>query len=267
MRRSSYLKIVAVCLLLGSAAVFGERQAPPAKANSEPRAGRVREFHDTPSNADYTVGMDASGNASFTIKSGDFLLEKALDANGTFTLRLTQNKDVVVIVADQSGYLVSHGNRSARLDPRNPTQDARLAVRSVLLGSQAVRSFRRLAVVLENRSEQDDDTPPILSALIDSSVVQVLDGDPGAGLRIAKRVARRELAKIKPARLLPGGFNDCVTMYELSLLDAYSQLEQCLQWAVKVHWWFEDWAEEFCVSEWLLRSQQYVWQFTVCMLP
>ena len=47
------------------------------------------------------------------------------------------------------------------------------------VGTAAVRTFRRLGAALENRDESDDEGPLFLSALIDGSIVQMLDGDSG----------------------------------------------------------------------------------------
>jgi hypothetical protein len=218
--------------------------APAASFAGQQR--QSQKVHDNLSNADYTASMDANGNAVFTVKAGDFLLEKAVDSSGNFTLRLVQGKDTVSIVSNSAGYLVSHGKRTARFDPRAAGQiEAREAVRAVLLGSPAVRSFRRLSVVLENRDEGEDESPMTLSALVDSAIVQMLDGDPGAVPRIAKRVVRTQRTRLRA--------------------EAWNQAVQCMEWASGVFWYFEDWAQGFCYWEWIARSQQYIYQFIECL--
>jgi hypothetical protein len=246
---------VTLCLAMAPAAGFAGQQRQSQKV------------HDNLSNADYTASIDANGNAVLTVKAGDFFLEKAVDSSGNFTLRLTQGKDIVSIVSNSAGYLVSHGKRAARFDPRVAGQaEARDAVRAVLLGSPAVRSFRRLSVVLENRDEREDESPMTLSALVDGAIVQMLDGDPGAVPRIAKRVIRAQRARLRTVRFRAADtLKDCVGMYERALLESWNQAAQCMEWADGVHWYFEDWAQGFCYWEWIARSQQYIYQFISCM--
>src|SRR5207237_2138730 len=115
-----------------------------------------------------------------------------------------------------SGYIVSRGKRSVRLDLRATSPgDSHDAVRTLLLGSQAVRSYRRLAFVLESRDEHEEESPAILGTLIDGALVQMLDGDPGAIPRIARRTIRKQAARLQAVRFLPDNlFKDCVGMYE-----------------------------------------------------
>jgi hypothetical protein len=249
------IRAVTLCLVMAPAAGFAGQQRQSLKV------------HDNLSNADYTASIDANGNAVFTVKAGDFLLEKAVDSSGNFTLRLAQGKDIVSIVSNSAGYLVSHGKRTARFDPRVAGQtEARDAVRAVLLGSPAVRSFRRLSVILENRAEGEDESPVMLSALVDGAIVQMLDGDPGAVPRIAKRVVRTQRARLQAVKFRSQDtLKDCVGMYERALLEAWNQAVQCMEWASGVFWYFEDWAQGFCYWEWIARSQQYIYQFLSCL--
>jgi hypothetical protein len=246
---------ITLCLVMAPTAGFAGQQRQSQK------------LHDDLSNADYTASMDASANAVFSVKAGDLLLEKAVDASGNFTLRLTQGKDIVTIVANSAGYVVSRGKRTARFDPRVAVQaETRDAVRAVLLGSQAVRSFRRLSVVLENRDEGENESPLLLSALADGAIVQMLDGDPGAVPRIAKRMVRSQRARLQAVRLRQTDtLKDCVGMYERSLLEAWNQAVQCMEWASSISMYFQDWAQGFCYWEWIFRSQQYIYQFFACL--
>ncbi len=257
MHWSIRITTVTLCWLMGTAGAFGQ----------EPRTLRtVSREHDGLSNADYTASIDAAGNAVFTAKAGTFSMEKTVDASGAFTLRFSQDDDTVTVVRDQTGYQVSRGSRTARFDPRRTQQnDARDAVRVVLLGSKAVRSIRHLSLVLENRDERDEESPVLVGALIDGGVVQMLDGDPGALPRIAKRAVRKQRARLQLVRFLPDNmFKDCVGLYETSLLDAWNQYTQCMDWALNVHWWFSDWAADWCHWEWMARAQAYLWQFVSC---
>ena len=62
---STAIRAITLCLVMAPAAGFAGQQRQSQKV------------HDNLSNADYTASIDPSGNAVFTVKAGDFLLEKA----------------------------------------------------------------------------------------------------------------------------------------------------------------------------------------------
>jgi hypothetical protein len=252
----------AVIMTLGLLMVPAGSQLLEAQPRSKPVS---RQEHDRVTDATFSSTMDEQGNARSTVAVGDFLLEKVLAPAGDATLRLSQGKDVVTIAINHNGYLVNRGKKSARLDSQSRQQEDLDSVRSVLLGSSAVRTFRRLGAALENRDESDDESPLFLSALIDGSIVQMLDGDSGATARIGKRVTRRRRAAIHQAMLRPDNlFTDCTLNYELSLVEAWDLFRQCQDTAWNNRWYVWFFAENFCELEFLLRSQQYIYQFLAC---
>ena len=106
----------------------------------------------------------------------------------------------------------------------------------------------------------------MLSALADGAIVQMLDGDPGAVPRIAKRMVRAQRARLQAVKLRADDtLKDCVGMYERALLEAWNQFTQCMEWASDISMYFQDWAQGFCYWEWIARSQQYIYQFISCM--
>ena len=243
--------------------------AAQGNGNANGQRGRYQE-HDTATRTSLTTTTDAAGNAVLTLKGGDFMLEKVVAHTGDATLRLSQGKDVVTIALNQNGYHVARGKKSVRLDPRTDKQDKLDAVRSVLTGSKAVRSFKRLVAILEQRDERDEDGPLALSALLDGAVVHMLDGDADAPLRIAKRITRKQRAALRlvGAKRLPGVMIDCVGIYQVALVTAYGQFESCAIESTEYSWWSRDLVFELCSWEWAIRSYQYIWQFVGCfMLP
>ena len=237
--------------------------------NASAQRGRYQE-HDVATSTRFTATTDAAGSAVLTLQGGDFVLEKVVAHTGDATLRLSQGKDVVTIALSQSGFSVSRGQRSVRLDPRTDKQDKFDVVRSMLTGSQAVRSFKRLVGALEQRDEREDDGPLALSALVDGAVVHLLDGDTDAPLRIAKRISRKQRAALRvvSARRLPGVYIDCVGLYQVALMRAYGQFESCAIESNEYSWWSRDLVYQLCSWEWAIRSYQYIWQFIGCfMLP
>ena len=226
--------------------------------------------HDQQTSTTFTATTDAGGNAVFTARGGDFLFEKVVSPTGEATLRLTQDRDVVTIAISQSGLAVGRGRRTVRLDPRTDKGDDIDNVRALLLGSRAVRSFKRLAAALENRDESEEDGALSIVALIDGAIVQLLDGDADAPRRIGKRVTRKHRAALRTvaAKRAPGVFIDCVGVYEVALMDASRQYGECWIEANDSAWWSRSLLFRLCEWEWALRSQQYVWQFIGCfMLP
>ncbi len=242
--------------------------AAQGRRDNDPPDRRGYQEQDRLTATTFTVTTDAGGNAVFTAKGGDFSFEKVVSPTGEATLRLTQEKDVVTIAINQSGLVVGRGRRTVRIDPRTDKGEDLDNVRALLLGSRAVRSFKRLAAALENRDESEEDGALAIVTLIDGAIVQLLDGDTDAPRRIGKRVTRKHRAALRTvaARRLPGGFHDCVGLYEVALMDASRQYGQCWIEANDSFWWSRSMLFKYCEWEWALRSQQYVWQFIGCFM-
>ena len=254
------MAMLVVCPAVATASPQDSRGGP------EPRRSEVHREYDRATGATFTAAMDTNGIAYFTIKVGDFLFEKALASTGDSTLRLSQGKDVVTIAASQTGYQVERGRKSARFDPRS-TQSRADSARALLLGSDAIRTFKRLAAALEDRDETQVDGPLAIAALVDSALVQILEGEPGAAKRLGKRITRKQRAAVQPVRAVraPMQFDDCVGMYQISLLYAWDQYASCTYESWEQPWYIREWFERACEGEWVLRSQQYAWQFIGCM--
>jgi hypothetical protein len=256
--------------LLVFGAVLGGTECRAAGPLAPPRpAGaavwqRAHTEHDRALEASFTATADARGNAVLLVQTGDLSLEKTVTAAGAATLRIARDKDVVSIAIGQGGYTVRRGKRSASFDPGSPREDAADAVRAVLAGSKAVRGFREFSGVLEARGG-DDDCAMELAALVDGAMVAMLDGDPGAVERIGRRIAGKRRDGAQRARYRPAQFADCVLGYEQSLLYSYDLYWTCMQAAEASAWYFWYFAKSMCDWEFLVRSQQYVFQFVTCL--
>jgi hypothetical protein len=261
--------VVAFCLALVAMPALlaaGEPQGNRGGGQQPRQSGTYQEY-DRVTDATFTVSTDTDGNAHFTIRGGEFLFEKVLGPAGDATIRLTQGKDVVTIAVSQGGYHVERGRKSVRLNPRSSQGGGPDPVRSLLAGSAAVRTFKRLTAALEERDESEEDGALALSALIDGAMLQMIDGEPGAARRVGKRVTRKQRTAIRPvkASAAPQGYRDCVGLYEISLLWGWDQFASCYVEAQGYSWWVRDWVEYACEFEWVLRSQQYLWQFVGCI--
>ena len=241
-----------------------------ASAQGSGQRSRMYQEHDVATKTTFTASRDSNGNVVLTLKGGDFVLEKVMAATGDATLRLSQGKDVVSIAINQNGFQVARGQKAVRVDPRSDKEDKVDAVRALFAGSQAVRSFKRLVAAMEDREESQEDGPLALSTLVDGGVVLLLDGDPDSTRRIAKRITRKQRAGLRTinAKRAPGVYYDCIGGYQIALLDAWGQLEECYVESIDYSWWSRSLVFTLCRWEWAIRSQQYLWQFVSCfMLP
>ncbi len=237
--------------------------AGQGKGQEGQRRGNYR-AHDRATNTSFAATTDAAGNAVLTLRGGDFTLEKVIAHTGDATLRLSQGKDMVSIAISQDGFQVARGQKTLRVDPRSDSPDKTDSVRSILIGSQAVRSFKRLVSALEQRDETEDDGPLALSAMVDGAIVQLLDGDPDASRRLAKRITRKQRAGVRVAKAGPTLMVDCIGLYQVALMSAYNQFEGCAIESKEYSWWSRDIVYQMCSWEWAIRSQQYIWQFIGC---
>jgi hypothetical protein len=263
MSRTTHLMAFLVAMAVIPAVAAGQ-----SSGNSGGQGRRVYQEHDRATNTSFTATSDAAGNAVVTLKGGDFVLEKVVAHTGDATLRLTQGKDVVTIAINQSGFEVRRGQRTVRIDPRSDNDNKHDAARALLVGSQSVRSFKRLVASLEQRDENEEDGALTLSALVDGAVVHLLDGDSDAPLRIAKRITRKQRAgwRVVNAKRAPGVYYDCVGGYQVALMTAYGQFESCAIESKEYSWWTRDLVFQLCSWEWAIRSYQYIWQFIGCFM-
>lgn len=90
-----------------------------------------------------------------------------------------------------------------------------------------------------------------------------LDGNETAAERIGQRATGGARINIWP--VVAGEMsNDCVGLYERSVLYAYHDYESCLDLRNDIFWWSLMFTN-YCAAEYLLRSQQYIFQFVSCM--
>ena len=261
-RTSQMIALIAALVLVPSLA------AAQRSGGAGTQARRTYQEFDRATNTTFTATTDISGNAVLTLKGGDFALEKVVAQTGDATLRLTQGKDVVTIAISQQGFQIGRGERTLQIEPRTDRENKLDGARTMLTGSQAVRSFKRLVAVLEQRDEADEDNALALSTLVDGAVVHLLDGDADAPLRIAKRISRKHRAnfRVVSAKRAPGVYIDCIGNYQIALMSAWGQFQSCAIESTGYAWWSKDLIYDLCSWEWAIRSYQYIWQFIGCFL-
>ena len=267
-RTRQLFTLIAALVLVPSLAMAQRPGGTGAQSPGGAGAQGRRTYHeyDQATMTTFTATSDANGNAVLTLKGGDFMLEKVVAHNGDATLRLSQGKDVVTIALTQAGFEVVRGSRRLRIEARDAEKFD--SVRGLLTGSHAVRSFKRLVAIIEEREESEEDGPLALATLVDGAVVYLIDGDTEAPRRIAKRLTRKQRAGARAVKAgrAPYVYYDCVGGYQVALLDAWGQLEDCYIESTAYSWWTRDLVFSLCRWEWALRSQQYLWQFVSCFM-
>ena len=163
------------------------------------------------------------------------------------------------------------GRSRVRVDLRTDKQDKLDGVRSVLAGSQAVRSFKRLVAALEQRDESEEDGPLAVSTLVDGAVVQLLDGDGDAPRRIAKRITRKQRAALRvvSAKRAPGVYHDCIGGYQVALMIGVRSVRELRDRVDGIFLVEQRSRLSSCArGNGLFDRTQYIWQFIGCfMLP
>ena len=137
-------------------------------------------------------------------------------------------------------------------------------VRALLAGSRAVKQYRRLAASVE---ESDEASPASHGVLIGASVVHLLDGDPGAPSRIARRLAarrpaaaRRNVAAVQDPSGA-GSSEDCWATYETRVNQAYNDFWDCMRTR---QWWTYEVISYACSGVWTVRVEGYWFQYLKC---
>jgi hypothetical protein len=259
-RTRHVMALVATIVVVPALAAGQGNQSGPVR--------RVYQEQDRATNTTLTAATDTNGNAVVTLKGGDFALEKIVASTGDATLRLSQGRDVVTITVSHGGFEVARGSKSTRIDPRTDRQNTLDVVRSILTGSEAVRTFKRLVASVEQRDESEEDGAIASNVLVDGAVVLLLDGDPEAPRRLAKRMTRKQRSglRVVSAKRLPGVFVDCIGMYEVALLTAWGQFESCYLESRAYSYWSRDLIAYLCEWEWIIRAEQYIFQFLGCVM-
>jgi hypothetical protein len=266
MRWTTYAMAIPLGLFVLAANIEPAAAQQRNDAGKGPLGGRrARDERDAATGTLFSSTVDEQGNIRITAKVGDLTLEKAVASSGDATLRLVLGKDVVSVAMNHGGYLVERGKKTARFDPQTGKPEDTDAIRALLLGSPAVRTFRRLSAALESREDNDSEGPLFLSTLVDGAIVEMLDGDSGAPERVGKRITRKRRASLQQVSLMPDHlFTDCIMNYEMSLISAWDLFYACTETTFSLHWLIWWGAETFCEFEFFLRSQSYIYQFITC---
>jgi hypothetical protein len=212
----------------------------------------------------YSLSQTADDGMRMSGRAAELSFEKTSYRDGHFDLRITSGADTVSFAISATGTQVSRNGRTATLVAGPPTEQEIDQARALLVGSRAVKRFRQLAVALE---QSDDSSPASHGVLIGSVLVHLLDGDSGAPLRIARRLAaRRPVAALRRIRLTQdpmasGTSEDCWATYEERVNQAYNDFTDCSR---SRSWWNADLVGYACSGVWLVRIEGYWFQYLRC---
>lgn len=190
------------------------------------------------------------GSIELLAREGGLGVRKTVASDGRVTLELRLGRASTRLVASPEGIEVASGGETVAFDPRDATETTYEQVRLLLARSQPVRHFRRLAARLE-ATDADDATT--IGVLVADAFVGMLDGDIGAPGRIARRLARKQRARIRAAGLSP----NCYLNYEREVVEAWSDLERCYE-SVSVLLY------RLCESRWFLWVESSWFSYLSC---
>src|SRR5436309_7301063 len=245
MERSMITKL-AVGLACAAVAMGASR----AGADVVRLAVRSQPQHDAKRGITYAFSHSTDGGIEMSAEAANLQVRKTSYEDGHFVLRLASQDDVVTITLGVSTTEVARGKRTVSFG-HGTLVDADLdGARALLLGSRAVRRFRQLAIELEDAEE---DSPASHGLLIAASIVHVLDGDPGAPSRIARRLARGRstpaLRRVARSQDPNQRSEDCWATYEQRVTQAMRDYDDCLRTR---QWWNYEMQGNMCVGVWAI---------------
>lgn len=258
MNRGNMWKLAATAILV----LLVGGQARAETPNAQPRARPVSLLQHEPAlDATFSMGFAPDGSAWTEVTAGELKVDKWVTAAGQASIELNYRKDRVLFRLTADGYRVSRGKKSASFLVSDQNDNRRDAARGVLVGSPAIRAFRAFTAALERRTGED--SAATISTMLDGALVATLDGDDGAAERIGRRATRQARTNVRPA-VVGQMFNDCVGMYERSVVWAFNEYQDCLDLPNATFWWSLMYTP-YCSAEYFLRAQQYIFQFISCM--
>jgi hypothetical protein len=272
--KSLLVVVVAVAAVAGSKATAETRGAVgvttpgfcsmPASDQSPAPARAARERYDAGSGVRFWAGMDSEGRAVLRLTAARFEFEKSVTASGQTSIRIVGGDDRVTVTFAQHVVSVGRGKARVRFDPRLATEEDENKVRRLLVGSRAVRIFRAIAAHLESRSPEEDDFFAT-STLVDGALVGLLDGDNAGVGRVARRIGKRQRARLQSvAAGRQSRYADCVGLYESTVGWAWNEYQGCVGDAEDDGLLMRSINTNFCTAEWILRAEGAAFQFISC---
>ena len=201
----------------------------------------------------YELSYLADGGVQLSAQSPELEFRKTSYADGHLDLRLVSHDDTVVFAVNASGIQLTRGARTVTLGAGATETDFDKA-RALIAGSRAVKRYRQLGAALE---AANDDSATAHSTLMGAAIVGLIDGDPGAPTRIAKRLGGKKTAGLRKA----GMAVDCYASYENFTYNAWVDYESCMDLA---DWWNYSLVSHACTFRWVIRVEGYWFQYISC---
>jgi hypothetical protein len=235
-----------------TAVAFTARQeAAVSKTGRIPGLGTVRA----------SIGWD--NRKQLTLISDGFEVTRSftpLTREVTLTIAGDGEEPLVVRLGGVDGIVISRGKHVVR-----GTSDAD-GIGS-MLGGRAIAAFRERIgnyerQLMTGRTLARNDDPHAHGFLLAGAFVASLAGDPTAVGRARDLITQRIRAKLRAVRF---DFKDCVTDYELYLLDIDTQRTQCLDAANGRDSWYARAADRLgCEAEFIAQALAGEGQFISC---
>jgi len=234
------------------------------------RRGRIQDL------GEIEVSMLWDNRARVQMKGSDFEFRKIISDGGETEFVISGGGEPdVTIGLGRSGVTVARGSEIVTIQGAG-SQAANDQARGLLTG-RALAAFRERAGTYERRLLREEaaqhqplwkaerqDEPYGYSVLLSAGLLSELTGDPSAFDRLHELIVRRILSRTQVIRV---GFQtrDCVTEYELYLVQIDGQLRQCLEAADGRDTWYGRAADRLgCHAEFIARAESGLLQFTSC---
>jgi len=212
----------------------------------------------------FSAHVDAEGRGVTRIDGDGLTVVKTMTAFGEAEILVSFKKDRVVFALGPDGISVRRGTEQAKLNPKSLTEADLARAERVIRGSQAIRAFKQLTAQIEFTEGPDDFFT--LGALVDGALVRILDGEVGVVHRLGNRLEARQRARVRQASFaaVTPQFQDCVGMWEATLMYNWKTFTGCVDDAGDAAWYLRTPLAAGCEIEWVLRSQAASFQFFSC---
>lgn len=211
-------------------------------------------------NVNATIGWD--GRKTLTLAGGGFSVSRTFDPL-TRAVEVTIAGDgevpLVIRLGGSSRLRVAKGGRTIDISDVRAVRGA-LDGRAVAAFRERIGNYERQLIVGGATGRVDE--PHADAFLFVGAFVSSLAGDPTAVARARDLIMKRIHGKLRAVRF---DFRDCVTDYELYLLDIDTQRTQCLDAANdRDSWWVRAADRLGCEAEFMAQALSGEGQFISC---
>jgi hypothetical protein len=234
-----------------AAAVTARQDAAVSRTGRIPGLGTIRA----------SIGWD--NRKQLTLAGGGFEVTRSftpLTREVTLSIAGAGEEPLVIRLGGSDGIVVSRGDRVVRVAADAEAARSLLGGRPLAAFRERIGNYERHLMTGSTRARNDD--PHAHGFLLAGAFVASLAGDPTAVGRARDLITQKIRGKLRAVRF---DFKDCVTDYELYLLDIDEQRTSCLDAANDRDSWYARAADRLgCEAEFVARAMAGEGQFISC---